>query len=121
MTTGPGQVTGLKVTVTTSSSLSLKWDAQVNVQGYTIYLWDSDSAVWKRIAKNTDKTNNTYTYSKLPSLTKYTFAVAAYYAKNNSYAFTDFSQAVSCFTGPGAVSGVTVSGKSYDAIRLSGK
>ena len=121
VTTGPGQVTGLKVTGTTSSSISLKWDAQVNVQGYTIYLWDSDSAVWKRIAKNTDKTNNTYTYSKLPSLTKYTFAVAAYYAKNNSYAFTDFSQAVSCFTGPGAVSGFTVSGKSYDAIRLSWK
>lgn len=100
----PAAVTGLKVTKTTDSSLSLSWSKTADASGYKIYLYDS--------------TKKTYTYKWATSALKaditglspdkeYSFAVKAY--TKNYYSSTDsasYSSAVKGKTLPGTVSSI---------------
>ena len=46
----PGEVTGLKITSAYTSSLTLKWNKQENVDGYIVYVWEPSNATWTRLA-----------------------------------------------------------------------
>ena len=98
----PSQVTGLKVTAVTDSSVSLSWNSVKDASGYRIYLYDSQT--------------KTYTYRWASSVTsaemkglgagkEYSFAVKAY--TRNYYSSTDstlYSSVVTGKTLPGRVS-----------------
>lgn len=100
----PPQVTGLKVTAVTDSSVSLSWNSVKDASGYKLYLYDSET--------------NTYTYkwasaspaAELKGLEadkEYSFAVKAY-TKNyySSAESTAYSSAVTAETLPGKVSAI---------------
>lgn len=81
ITTDPGEVTGLKITSAYTSSLTLKWNKQENVDGYIVYVWEPSNATWTRLAKISSKSTDTYTHKGLPHSTEYSYTVCAYYKK----------------------------------------
>lgn len=99
-TTGPGPVSGLRESSSTSNSITMRWNKQNNVDGYIICTWDDDSASWTRLAKISAQKDTTYTHNKLASATQYNYAVLAYYTKGGKLYYTDMSPAATGCTGP---------------------
>jgi GH25 family lysozyme M1 (1,4-beta-N-acetylmuramidase) len=119
VTTVPGQVSGLTASSSTSTTITLKWTAQVNVNGYLIAVWDNDSAVWTRIAKITSASTNSYTVSGLDPETQYNYSIVAYYKSGTAYKYTGRSQALSASTGPGVPQKLIVKERNTKSIKVA--
>ena len=108
----PGQVTGLTVTSTSSSQLSLSWSA---VSGATIYKVErslSSGSGFTQIASNlTTSYNNT----GLSQGTRYYYRVRA----SNSNGDGSYSSVANNFTRPGQVTGLSATAASSSQINLS--
>jgi YD repeat-containing protein len=105
----PGAPTGLAVTGTTSSSVSLSWTAPSgDVSGYYVYQSGTQVA---------SVTGTTATVAGLAQGITYTFTVAAYNAAGTGPA----SGSVQATTGslPGAPTGLAVTGVTYHSVSLS--
>jgi GH25 family lysozyme M1 (1,4-beta-N-acetylmuramidase) len=119
VTTVPGTVSGLSVSSASSTSLKLKWNAQENVSGYIIYVWDKELAVWSKIGKVTKAATNTYTIEKLTPQTQYSYSITAYYKSGSSYKYTGRSDAVTAYTGPAAPAKVIVKERNTSSLKIA--
>jgi GH25 family lysozyme M1 (1,4-beta-N-acetylmuramidase) len=119
VTTLPGQVTGLSVKTTTSKSITLKWTAQVNVDGYIISVWDKKLSVWNRVTKLASATTDSYTVSGLKPGIEYNYSVVAYYKNGSTYKYATRSTAVSAYTGPAAPTKVIVKKRGTSSIKIA--
>lgn len=70
----PGQVKKLKAT-TSESKITLKWNSVSKAKGYNIYLLNTATNTWKKVAATSKRT---YTFKNCTNNTTYTYAVAAY-------------------------------------------
>lgn len=118
ITTDSGEVTGLKITSAYTSSLTLKWNKQENVDGYIVYVWEPSNATWTRLAKISSKSTDTYTHKGLPHSTEYSYTVCAYYKKNGTYHYTETASAVSGFTGPAVPSQIATASRTAKSVTI---
>lgn len=115
-TTLPGLVSGLKVSLSTSDSISLKWNVENNVNGYLVYIWDTDTATWTKLANVKGASQTTYKHTGLTASTQYNYSVRAYYTSDDKLKFTDLCSAASAYTGPAAPSRIVTKSRSANSI-----
>lgn len=118
-TTLPGKVTGLKMAATTSDSITITWNKQLNVAGYKVYKWNTSSENWQLIATLKGASKNRYTHKNLTSNKVYRYSVRAYYKSGNTTKTASRSDTVSSFTGVKAVTGLKASTRSTNSVTLS--
>ena len=118
-TTTPGLVSGLKVKLSTSDSISIKWNKEKNVSGYLVYTWDKQTATWTKLANVKGGDETTYTHTKLKSSTQYSYSVRAYYQKNGSMRYTDLCSAISVYSGPAAPSKIVTKTRSENSLEFA--
>lgn len=118
-TTLPGVVSGLKVNQSATNSIELKWNSENNVDGYLIYVWDTSSATWTYLGKNRGSSNTTYTHKGLQSSTQYSYAVKAFYYKNNKAQYTELCSAVSAYSGPAATARIIAKARTSSSVKLA--
>lgn len=90
--TAPGKVTSLKATAG-NASVTLKWAAQKNASGYTVYQYNTKT---KKYEAKKNLTSTSYTVTGLKNDTSYKFAVAAYKTASNKNKYTGTQATVSC-------------------------
>ncbi len=101
----PSQVTGLKTSAVSDSSVSLSWNSVKDASGYKIYLYDSSAKTYTyRWAASSAEAE----IKGLEANKDYSFAVKAY-TKNyySSAESASYSSVVTAKTLPGKVSGIT--------------
>lgn len=99
--TKPKKVTGIKVisTKTSATKITLSWDTASGANAYQVYMLDSTTGKYKRIA-NTSQ--NKYTVKNLTALTEYSFKVRAYH-KLNGIVYGEYSAVFTTTTKPADV------------------
>lgn len=118
-TTLPGKVTGLKMSATTSNSITLTWSKQANVVGYKVYMWNQSTGKWQLIATLKGASKNKYTHKNLTSNKIYKYSVIAYYKSGSKTKNATRSDALSSYTGVKAVTSLKASKRSTNSITLS--
>lgn len=118
-TTNPGLVSGLKVRISTSNSISIKWNQENNVNGYLVYTWDKDTATWTKIANVKGGDQTIYTHTGLKSATQYSYSVRAYYKKDGVMRYTDLCSAISAYSGPAAPAKIIAKSRSDKSISFA--
>ena len=80
--------TGFAAESATSSSVSLKWDKNVNASGYEIEQYKSGK--WTQIAKINNSSTVSYNVSGLAADTTYTFRMRAYKTLSSGTSYSDY-------------------------------
>ncbi|MBO5068957.1 MAG: fibronectin type III domain-containing protein [Roseburia sp.] len=109
--TKPVQVTGVKQTAKTTSSITLSWSAVKNVSGYRVYRYDTDGNLLGSVYVD----GTQYTDTAL-NAGKYTYKVRAYVKADDYTAWGDYSAALQAATKPKQVTGLYKSSASTDRI-----
>ena len=112
-------MTGLTVDKTTTKSITLSWNPQVNIDGYILCVWNKNDAAWDRVVKIADPYTYSYTHTGLKAGTEYSYSVVAYYKSGSSYKYTGRTSALSTYTGPAAPDNIIVSGRTEASVKLS--
>lgn len=120
-TTLPGKTTGLKMSATTSDSITLTWNKQLNVAGYKVYKWNKSTGKWQIIATLKGASKNTYTHKNLTANKAYKYSVIAYYKSGSKTKNTTRSDALTAYTGVKPVSSLKASKRTTNSITLSWK
>ena len=108
----PGQVTGLTVTSTSTSQLSLSWNAVAGANGYKVERSLSSGSGFSQIVSNlTTSYNNT----GLNQGTRYYYRVRAFNGNGDGA----YSSVANNFTRPGQVTGLSATAASSSQINLS--
>lgn len=109
----PAKVTGLKQSSNTMNSISIKWTAAEDTDGYYVYRSDASSGTYSKVGT---VTGTTYTDKELKAGTKYYYKVAAY----NVVGTGTQSSALTAETvgKPAKVTDVTQSDKTKDTITI---
>lgn len=118
-TTNPGLVSGLKVRISTTNSISIKWNQEKNVNGYLVYTWDKVTATWTKIANVKGCDQTVYTHTGLKSVTQYSYSVRAYYKKDGVMKYTDLCSAISAYSGPAAPAKIVAKSRSGKSISFA--
>ena len=99
----PAQVSGLKTTKRSTTSLTLSWTKQSGVSGYVVQKYDSKNKKWvtcKTITSNT----NSLSLSKLSAATTYSFRVRSYKKASGQTLYGSYSATLKTPTAPNKVS-----------------
>ena len=104
--TAPNAPSGLKVSDTTGSSVTLKWNKTSGASKYAVYKLGSNGK-YSKIAK---VSANSYTDSGLSANTKVKYKVKAIVTSNGNSFYGAYSSTLSAATGPSKVKNVSVSG-----------
>lgn len=110
-----GQVTNLKASENTSSSIKLTWSAVSGAKGYRVYLFNSKDGKWE-FEKSTASTSTTI--SDLTSAKSYKFRVRAYKGTTTK-TYGDYSAAVATATAPVKVKNLAASSIKTTSLNLS--
>lgn len=113
--TRPGKVTGLVASEVTSKSLTLTWDKTAGAQMYTAEVLDPQIGLWTVIATSQTETAN---ITELAEGKTYKFRVKAHIVNDDTTVESDYSDYVSVVLKPGKVTGLSVSSKTTDTIKL---
>jgi fibronectin type 3 domain-containing protein len=115
----PGVITGITATKNTNNSVTLTWNKQDIVTGYRLYMLDSATGTWNKIATIKDSGTNTYTVTGLKSNKKYEFSLIAYYTVNKKSGTTKRSDTYTTYTAPAEVKGITGTPVSNKKVKIS--
>jgi hypothetical protein len=115
----PAKVTGLTQTKNTKNSIKLKWDTQDVVTGYKLYMLNTSTNTWKKIATLKGSTKNTYTVTGLKTNKKYQFSAIAYYTVNKKSGTTKRSETLTAYTSPADITGLSGKPLSTTSVKLN--
>lgn len=93
----PGKVSGVKVTATTTNSITLKWNKVSGASGYRIYQYNKKTKKYVALGSVSAKTLKV-TIKKLSPGTTYQFYVKAYKKQDGITAYGSYSSAVKVST-----------------------
>ena len=113
--TAPNAPSGLKVSETTGSSVSIKWNKTAGATGYAVYKLGSNGK-YSKIAK---VSTNLYTDSGLSANTRAKYKVKAIVKSNGENFYGDYSSVLSVSTGPAKVKNVKASGITTVSAKLT--
>ncbi len=115
--TNPDKVTGIKVGSATTNSLKVSWKAVSGASGYIVEVYDSAKKAYVRAGKTS---NLSLTVKDLSSYTKYKFRVRAY-KTDSTTVYGDYSDAVYGTTKLDKVTGLKLSKRTTNSIKLTWK
>ncbi len=114
----PNQVTGLKQSNCTSTSISLNWTKQSGVSGYQVVKCSSANGTYTTVKTQTSNTAS-YTSNNCKSGTSYYYKVRAYKTNGNgAKIYGDYSAPVKMTTKPG-VTTVSLSKASNTSVKIA--
>jgi len=117
--TKPGKVSDVTVSATKNSA-TIRWNPQVNVSGYKIYV-KNDANKWSHLKTIKNKNTTSFTHTGLTGNKEYTYSVIAYYTKSGKNTNTDRSDSVTVLTKPAAVKNFKAETIKADTVKLTWK
>lgn len=121
--TNPGAVTGLKIGGTATDAVELSWNKNSGASGYIIEQYKNGA--WTRIARIADNSTTIYRAEKLSAGKTYQFRVQAFGFDGSTALYSTYqtisgtTSAASTVKVPSAVTGLKISGRATDALRLN--
>lgn len=116
-TTKPAAMSGVKVSASTSTSLTVSWDKNASATGYILQMY-TDGA-WKNIANIKDVSTTSYVATGLSASTLYKFRMVAYNNSTGSTLYGKYTGAISGTTAPAAVTNVRMTNRGTDFISIA--
>ena len=111
------QVTGVKLGGRAADALRVNWTKNANASGYIVEMYQGNK--WVRVAKITSNATTTYRASGLKASTVYKFRVRAYKMEGKAVAYGAYSTELAARTNPSVMTGVKLSGRAADALRIN--
>ena len=111
------KVGGVKLDGRAADALRINWAKNANADGYIVEIYKDGK--WARAAKITSNATTTYRASGLKASTVYKFRVKAYKMYGSTAAYSDYSAELEARTNPSVMTGVKLSGRAADALRIN--
>ena len=111
------KVTGVKLAGRAADALRVNWTKNADASGYIVEMYQGNK--WVRVAKITSNATTTYRASGLKASTVYKFRVRAYKMEGKAVAYGAYSTELAARTNPSVMTGVKLTGRAADALRLS--
>ena len=111
------KVTGVKLTGRAADALRINWTKNANADGYIIEMYQNGK--WARVAKITDNSTTTFRKAGLKASSVYNFRVRAYKMSGSTTLYSDYSATVTARTNPSVMTGVKLTGRAADALRIN--
>lgn len=117
----PGKVKGFTTVDSTSNSVTISWNRQLNVDGYKLYKLNTSTGKWELLAKLKGPSRNKYTLKDLKPNKPYKFSVIAYYSVDGKTKTTSRSDTFVSYTGLVPVSSLKTASRTKSSITVSWK
>ncbi len=114
--TKPDNITGLKATTSTATSVTLGWNKNTSASGYIIERYNGSS--WVRAARISANSTVSYTVSSLSAGKEYKFRIKAFKNFGGVYEYSGYTNLTAC-TKPTAVSSFKLKSRTNTSITLS--
>ena len=114
--TNPSAVSRLRIGGRAGDALRLNWNKNTTADGYIIEQYKNGN--WTRIARIGNNSTTTYRVENLNTSTKYNFRIRAFKLNGNTALYSTYTT-ISGTTNPAVISGLKISGRAGDAIRLN--
>ena len=111
------KVTGAKLAGRAADALRINWTKNTNADGYIVEMYQGNK--WVRVAKITNNNTTTFRKAGLKSGTAYKFRVRAYKMSGKTAVYSDYSATVTARTNPSVMTGVKLTGRAADALRIN--
>ena len=111
------KVTGVKLAGRAADALRVNWNKDANASGYIVEMYQGNK--WVRVAKITSNATTTYRASGLKASTVYKFRVRAYKMSGKTAVYSAYSTELAARTNPSVMTGVKLSGRAADALRIN--
>ena len=109
-------VTGVKLGGRAADALRVNWTKNTDADGYIIEIYQNGE--WAIVAKITDNSTTTFRKAGLSASTVYKFRVKAYKMSGSNEIYSDYSAELSASTNPSVMTGVKLTGRAADALRI---
>ena len=111
------KVTGVKLGGRAADALRVNWTKNANASGYIVEMYQGNK--WVRVTKITSNATTTYRASGLKASTVYKFRVRAYKMSGKTAVYSAYSTELAARTNPSVMTGVKLSGRAADALRIN--
>lgn len=105
---GPAKPTGVKITSTAATKVTIKWNKVDGANGYEVYKKESADGEWERIKRYSNNSNFEYTDGDATPGKVLYYSVRSFTRKNifSDRVYSDYSNTVKTITKPNRVSGL---------------
>ena len=111
------KVTGVRLGGRAADALRVNWNKDANASGYIVEMYQGNK--WVRAAKIASNATTTYRASGLKASTVYKFRVRAYKMSGKTAVYSAYSTELAARTNPSVMTGVKLSGRAADALRIN--
>ena len=115
--TNPSVMTGAKLTGRAADALRINWTKNASADGYIVEMYLGNK--WVRVAKITNNSTTTVRKAGLKASSVYKFRVRAYKMSGKTALYGNYSATVTARTNPSVMTGVKLSGRAADALRIN--
>ena len=115
--TNPSVMTGVKLGGRAADALRINWSKNASADGYIVEMYQGGK--WARVAKITSNNTTTFKKSGLKASSVYKFRVKAYKMSGSTALYGNYSATVTAMTNPSVMTGVKLSGRAADALRIN--
>ena len=111
------KVTGVRLGGRAADALRVNWSKNANADGYIVEMYQGGK--WERVAKITSNSTTTFRKAGLKASSVYNFRVRAYKMSGSTTLYSDYSATVTARTNPSVMTGVKLTGRAADALRIN--
>ena len=115
--TNPSVMTGAKLGGRAADALRINWTKNASADGYIVDMYQGNK--WVRVGKITNNSTTTFRKAGLKASSVYKFRVRAYKMSGSTALYGNYSAIVTARTNPSVMTGVKISGKAKDALRVN--
>ncbi len=116
-TTKPAAISDVKVSASTSTSLTVSWNKNASATGYILQMYTD--GVWKNIVNIKDINTTSYVISGLSASTSYKVRMVAYNNSTGSTLYGKYTGAITGTTSPAAVTNLRMTNRGTDFISVA--
>lgn len=116
-TTKPAAMSDVKVSASTSTSLTVSWNKNASATGYILQMYTD--GVWKNIVNIKDINTTSYVISGLSASTSYKVRMVAYNNSTGSTLYGKYTGAITGTTSPAAVTNLRMTNRGTDFISVA--
>ena len=113
--TKPSQVSGMKTSSNSTTSITIAWNSLVRAEGYRVYKYNNSTKKYEYIGQTKE---NKFTISSLDPATGYKFKVRAFMTYNGTRYYGSYCSIYDTATYPNKVTGLKTSKTAIDSISI---